>query len=501
MRRLVLLLAAIALTVGSSCIVDPTLLVLDFARSGNYYVDDAARDAVHQFLKYKIDVTEDSTGTLSVLWKSLNPWMQTFHYALDMQICQHDKCGYGTGGSPANPEEVGIPESYYLHYAETTQIRLRPIYGVPADYGAPDPWIVTIPGCPDGTPATRACRLQSWGWNDTAFFFDQGNPDFRRWMAARLLRGASASSADGVFLDAHGPEFRSIYMASTDVLSGGMIREYGLRATDPALAAPYHADLVDSMKQERATLNAAGKFLMVNCASWTLDARCTDEALAAGGVHTEMLFTPTMSADQLDQMAQLVDQLTQQSFGMVDLYGSACSWGGSVYSSPGNFSSARARYHYWRFAAYLLVRENASAPGHAFFDPTLCYSDPWGQTPDFDPTRPGAYDDYQSEWLGAYRSFGYPKGPAVTLAQGDSPPGTCAQSWGRSYTVLKRSYDDGIVLVRPRDSWDCDNYGDATAVTVPLGGTYRLRRDDGTLGSPITTIALRNGEAAILELP
>jgi hypothetical protein len=57
--------------------------------------------------------------------------------------------------------------------------------------------------------------------------------------------------------------------------------------------------------------------------------------------------------------------------------------------------------------------------------------------------------------------------------------------------LFERVYSKGIVLVRPLDHWDCSNYG----------GNYRLRRDDGTLGPPITTIALRSAEAAILELP
>lgn len=500
--RLACLLATGALAlVVAACFSVPDLFVLEFVRPGHYYVDNTARNSVYDFLRNKLDITEDSTGLLAPLWKSLNPEMKTFRYSLDMQLCQHAGCGYQQGNATPNPEEADIPEAYFLHFAETTSIRLRPIFGTPALYGAPDPWILTIPGCPVGTPVTRACRLQFWGWEDTYFFFDQGNPLFRAWMAARLVDIAEAHDAGGIFLDAHGPGFRSIFLASTDILSGGMVREHGLRANDPAIDEPYNAELVQSLESEREALHAAGKFLMVNCAAWSLDPLCKAQAIAAGGVHTEMLFTTKMSATQMDATIDLIDQISRRRFGVVDLYGSACWWGGPTYTTRGNFSTPRARYLYWRFAAYLLVREAALTSGHAYFDPTLCFSDPWGQANDFDASRPGAYDDYQSEWLGAFRGFGTAVDAAVRIAEGNSPAGTCAQSTGRRYTVFKREYTNGIVLVRPRDHWDCDGYGDNTAVSVPLGGTYRLRRDDGTLGPPITTIALRNSEAAILELP
>jgi hypothetical protein len=497
--RLALLFAIVALTVTACS--GPPLFVLEFVRPGHYYVDSAARNSVYQFLRNKIDVTEDSTGLLAMLWKALNPAIKTFRYSLDMQMCQHVGCGYGTGNAAPNPDVANVPESYFLHFAETTRIRLRPILGTPALYGAPDPWVVTIPGCPVGTPVTSACRLQFWGWDDTYLFFDQSNPSFRAWMAARLVATAESHDADGIFLDAHGPGFRSIFLSSTDILSGGMVREYGLRANDPAIDAPYNAHLVQSLESERSALNDAGRFLFVNCAAWSLDPSCRAQGVAAGGVHTEMLFTTAMSATQIDEVIEVIDEISQQRFGLIDLFGSACWWGGPTYTAAGHFSSPRARYLYWRFAAYLLVREAQTAPGHAYFDPTLCFSDQWGISSDFDASRPGGYYDYQSEWLGAFSDLGDPVGAAVRIAEGDSPAGTCAQTTDRRFAVFKRVYSDGIVLVRPRDHWDCDGYGDDTAVSVPLGSSYRLRRDDGTRGPLITEIVLRNSEAAILELP
>jgi hypothetical protein len=180
--------------------------------------------------------------------------------------------------------------------------------------------------------------VQSWGWDDTNFIFDQGNPAFRAWMALRLVASANGHDADGIFLDAHAPGLRRIVLASTDFLSGGLVREYGLRANDLAIDEPYNADLVQALENERRALNAVGKFLMVNCANWSLHPRCKAQAIAAGGVHTEMLFTPAMSATQIDEIIDLIDEISQRPLGIVDLFGSACWWGGPSYTARGNFT-------------------------------------------------------------------------------------------------------------------------------------------------------------------
>jgi len=55
-----------------------------------------------------------------------------------------------------------------------------------------------------------------------------------------------------------------------------------------------------------------------------------------------------------------------------------------------------------------------------------------------------------------------------------------------------------MVFVRSRDPGGCNDYTDATAVVVPLPTRGRLLMDNGTLSPPITTITLRNAEAAIV---
>ena len=501
------LLAIVALGLASAaatCSAGSRLFVLEFVRPAHYYTDGTERNAVYQFLKNKIKLTEDSAGVPPSLWEGINPAVKKFRYALDQVICVHDDCGYPAGGGPGvpNPDLAGIPEAWFLHYAENTQIQHKPPFQTPAYCGAPTPWLVNIPGCPAGTPVTPACRVVFFSWQDTFYSFDPDNLDYRAWMTARLIAEAGRDyPARGIFLDVHAPTYAKVGLYTTAVLSGGMLREYGLRAQDPAIDAVYGPDLAASLTAHRDALNAIDKFLIVNCAGWSLDPGCKEQEIAAGGMHTETLFTPLLQPGQMDELIALVNTMTQRPLAVVDLFGATCHWGGTGYTSPGNFSTARNRALYWRFAAYLLVREGATATGHAYFDPSFCYSDPWGTGLEFDPTRPGTYQDFQSEWLGAFRSFGAPNGLGFRYQQGASPAGTCDQPTQRNYAVFKRNYSKGIVLVRPRDHWDCSNYGDSTAVEVPLGGSYRLRRDDGTLGPPITTIALRNAEAAILALP
>jgi len=68
---------------------------------------------------------------------------------------------------------------------------------------------------------------------------------------------------------------------------------------------------------------------------------------------------------------------------------------------------------------------------------------------------------------------------------------------GYSFRVLSRQYQGALVLVRPRGDYNQD-FDDATLVNVPLGGTYRPLNPNGTLGSPVASIPMRNGQGAIL---
>ncbi len=65
-------------------------------------------------------------------------------------------------------------------------------------------------------------------------------------------------------------------------------------------------------------------------------------------------------------------------------------------------------------------------------------------------------------------------------------------------TVFARRFTKGLVVVRP-GTGSC--FGDETTTTIPLPQMLRPLNADGSLGEPVSTVALRNGEAAILVEP
>jgi hypothetical protein len=71
-----------------------------------------------------------------------------------------------------------------------------------------------------------------------------------------------------------------------------------------------------------------------------------------------------------------------------------------------------------------------------------------------------------------------------------------------TYKVFQRTYEKALILFKPLSHGRGTNakptFGDDTATKHELEGTYRPLQADGTLGQPITSISLRNGEGAIL---
>jgi hypothetical protein len=93
-------------------------------------------------------------------------------------------------------------------------------------------------------------------------------------------------------------------------------------------------------------------------------------------------------------------------------------------------------------------------------------------------------------------NVGQPIGEWSLFATGPDP-----SSWGRTYRIYQRSYTNALVLYKPLSSTSGSSSGSlssASATTTRLNGTYRPLRANGTLGSPVTSITLRNGEGAIL---
>jgi hypothetical protein len=70
-----------------------------------------------------------------------------------------------------------------------------------------------------------------------------------------------------------------------------------------------------------------------------------------------------------------------------------------------------------------------------------------------------------------------------------------------TYKVFARDYENALVLYKPLSYAAGIGEGTRntqTATTHQLGGNYRRVNADGTLGSVISSITLRNGDGAVL---
>jgi hypothetical protein len=121
-------------------------------------------------------------------------------------------------------------------------------------------------------------------------------------------------------------------------------------------------------------------------------------------------------------------------------------------------------------------------------DPVTTFLDPFGG---FAPAT-----TWSQHWIpAASYNIGAPTGSWSLLATGTDP-----SSSSLTYHVYQRSYAKALVLYKPLSlgSNQTGTLAADTATALALGGTYRPLQADGTLGTPITTINLRNGEGAIL---
>ena len=103
---------------------------------------------------------------------------------------------------------------------------------------------------------------------------------------------------------------------------------------------------------------------------------------------------------------------------------------------------------------------------------------------------------FRSHWSPAVAyNVGLPTSEWSLFASGTDPSSSTL-----SFRVYQRSYSNALVLYKPL-SYGNNKTGtlaDNTATVHQLQGTYRPLLADGTLGKPVTSIVLRNGEGAIL---
>jgi hypothetical protein len=120
-------------------------------------------------------------------------------------------------------------------------------------------------------------------------------------------------------------------------------------------------------------------------------------------------------------------------------------------------------------------------------DPATTFLDPFGGS--------APATSWSQHWIpAAAYNIGTPTGVWSLLVSGADPSNTAL-----TYHVYARPYSNALVLYKPLSQGNrTGTLADNTATTIALGGTYEPLQADGTLGAPITSVSLRNGEGAIL---
>jgi len=446
--------------------------IFTFTRNMDHALNNSEYENALEWLAFHTDINEKDMDL-----KDHNPDTKIFRYALDLTIFTD------------TDDPLPSNEDAYLHFSETTVIQPREL-DESTNHGEP----ITIPGCP-GT-ATESCRISLYMWSDMRWVFNPSSEDFRTWQSERLLSRMNIGAEyeyDALFLDEHSPGFRrAMYMGQNQILSGGAIKEFGgLRPTsddydelDPA----YSAKVTEWMTYLKSHFNAQGKFIIVNPAAYYWMTLAEEEYTAAGAVTLEHVHTPFDL-----RTSSYSGYITRVNRGMdngviMDLAGNMCASGGPYDGEAGNYDTPYNRYRMWRLAAYYQVRGNESQPGRAYFDPSFCYSNP-------------TFSHFLNEWMDAYEyDIRDPLGE--TQIYSDDNSGNCQESTGIPYKVFSREYTYGLVLVRPKDHYNCNTYDDSTAITIALPQAMYMLKADGTLSSTtFDSMQMRNSEALILIKP
>jgi hypothetical protein len=216
------------------------------------------------------------------------------------------------------------------------------------------------------------------------------------------------------------------------------------------------------------------KMIMLNTAEYMTPADSIN-AIRAGAVHLEMFNNFKYSGmigrwawiGKLASLGVFVDVVS--TYGTQDMAHMTASY------PRGNSATNVQRAKLWELASYYLaIPTNAKLVA-------LQLENQWS-TP------------YSKLWIKAQEAnIGYPKATRVQKSIGTDP-------LGNRYIVYTRDFDRALVVLRLQQGWNSQTYTDGTAISVslPSGERWIPLNADGTVGTAVTSIRLRNSEAAIL---
>ncbi len=266
----------------------------------------------------------------------------------------------------------------------------------------------------------------------------------------------TAYDADGIFFDEHDSGFLSHWKSVS-------IREYPVRSR-------YEDDIVGLLAWERKSL---GKMIQLNTAEYItpLDQRMI---VAAGGTHMELANNPLN--DFLEERWKFVDTLVQK--GAYVEWVNAYTWENTApwNSIPGgNQPTSLLRLKMAELCSYYMIVPVIAGKVSLFTG-----NDGW-RIP------------HPRQWMKAIEvDVGHPLASRVLAYEGKTRNGKPVRIW-------RREFGKALVFMRSKVSWDYDEYGDESGVSLnlPSGETWYPLSGNGTLGPPVTSVTLRNPEGMI----
>lgn len=319
-----------------------------------------------------------------------------------------------------------------------------------------------------GQPADAAHRLKPFGWSTYTWIINPADPGMIAYQTDRFRR--LVANVDGLFIDVQDSGDLAKYLSD----SVGHSSEYTSSSGNWPPSGQYFTDYAALLRTLKSAVGS--KTLQLNTSVYNFDPDFANIG-AAGATHMEKANNPLFSG--LPAMWTWIDKLLGASASVnfvdaldyTDMNAVATRFGGTA-------DSAYRRIKMDELASYYMV-----VP-HSPEKLQLQLVGEW--------SRP-----YSTVWITAQEAnIGHPTVARQFVRQGIST----TDPVGQQVTIYQRDFDRALVIIRPQTGWSTQRYDNASAVSVPLpaGETWLPLHSDGTLGAPVTSVKLRNAEAAIL---
>ncbi len=316
-----------------------------------------------------------------------------------------------------------------------------------------------------GQPADSAHRLKPWGWATPTWIINPADAGLIAYTTDRFQR--AAESEDGLFIDSQG---------SGDIAKNSKgSSEYPVPSKYPPELTGYftpYAKLLATLKGALRT-----KTIMLNTGPYRF---APDSAFlaAAGATHMEKTNNPISS--DLPATWVWIDKLLASGVfvDLVDAHDAADMPGVVKRGYATSVEDAFRRMKFAELASYYMVVPRA--PDRL----ALQLVNMWD--------RP-----YPPLWLKAQEAnIGHP-----TAVRRLENAGVIARDpVGQPVNVYTRDFDRALVIFRAQSGWGKQIYGDTTGVrfALPAGEKWLPLAPDGSVGDAVTSVSLRNGDAAIV---